>query len=62
MSDSIWCIVFITNGTRLGEDNRLGICKKALLHLPPGTKEDSTSCRAFSQYMRRRDLPDPSWW
>jgi transposase-like protein len=34
--------------------------KKALLHLAPGTKEDTASCREFFQDMRRRDLPDPS--
>jgi transposase-like protein len=33
--------------------------KKALLHLAPGTKEDTASCREFFQDMRRRDLPDP---
>ena len=33
--------------------------KKALLHLAPGTKEDTTSCREFLQEMRRRGLPDP---
>lgn len=33
--------------------------KKALLHLTPGTKEDTASCREFFQDMRRRGLPDP---
>src|SRR5437762_2687068 len=33
--------------------------KKALLHLAPGTKEDTASCREFLQEMRRRGLPDP---
>ena len=33
--------------------------KKALLHLTPGTKEDTTSYREFFQDMRRRGLPDP---
>jgi transposase-like protein len=33
--------------------------KKALLHLAPGTKEDTASCREFFQEMRRRGLPDP---
>jgi transposase-like protein len=33
--------------------------KKALLHLVPGTKEDTASCREFFQDMRRRGLPDP---
>jgi Transposase, Mutator family len=33
--------------------------KKALLHLAPGTKEDTASCRKFFQEMRRRGLPDP---
>jgi putative transposase len=33
--------------------------KKALLHLAPGTKEDTASCREFIQEMRRRGLPDP---
>src|SRR5437870_10617205 len=30
-----------------------------LLHLAPGTKEDTASCREFFQDMRRRGLPDP---
>ena len=33
--------------------------KKALLHLAPGTKEDTASCREFFQDMGRRGLPDP---
>ena len=33
--------------------------KKALLHLAPGTKEDTPSCREFFQELRRRGLPDP---
>jgi putative transposase len=33
--------------------------KKALLHLVPGTKEDTASCREFFQDMRRRGLSDP---
>jgi len=33
--------------------------KKALLHLAPGTKEDTASCREFFQDLRRRGLPDP---
>jgi len=33
--------------------------KKALLHLAPGTKEDTASCKEFLQEMRRRGLPDP---
>ena len=33
--------------------------KKALLHLAPGTKENTASCREFFQDMRRRGLPDP---
>jgi putative transposase len=32
--------------------------KKALLHLAPGTKEDTASCREFFQDLRRRGLPD----
>jgi transposase-like protein len=32
---------------------------KALLHLAPGTKEDTASCREFFHDMRRRGLPDP---
>src|SRR5206468_2828702 len=31
--------------------------KKALLHLAPGTKEDTASCREFFRDMRRRGLP-----
>jgi putative transposase len=33
--------------------------KKVLLALSPGTKEDTESCRAFFQDMRRRGLRDP---
>jgi transposase-like protein len=33
--------------------------KKALLHLAPGTKEDTASCLEFFRDMRRRGLPDP---
>src|SRR5437016_4809609 len=33
--------------------------KKALLHLAPGSKEDTASCKEFFQDMRRRGLPDP---
>jgi transposase-like protein len=33
--------------------------KKALLHLAPGTKEDTASCREFFQDLRRRGLGDP---
>jgi transposase-like protein len=33
--------------------------KKVLLHLAPGTKEDTASCREFFQDLRRRGLPDP---
>ena len=33
--------------------------KKALLHLAPGTKEDTASCKEFFQDMRRRGLGDP---
>src|SRR5262245_18631751 len=32
---------------------------KVLLHLAPGSKEDTESCREFFQDMRRRGLPDP---
>jgi transposase-like protein len=32
---------------------------KVLLHLAPGTKEDTASCREFFQELRRRGLPDP---
>src|SRR5207237_1198310 len=32
---------------------------KVLLHLAPGTKEDTASCREFFQDLRRRGLPDP---
>jgi transposase-like protein len=37
----------------------LGDGKKVLLHLAPGSKEDTASCREFFQDMRRRGLPDP---
>lgn len=33
--------------------------KKVLLHLAPGTKEDTASCKEFFQDLRRRGLPDP---
>jgi putative transposase len=33
--------------------------QKALLHLAPGTKEDTACCREFFQDLRRRGLPDP---
>src|SRR5262249_37272649 len=33
--------------------------KEALLHLAPGTKEGTASCREFFHDMRRRGLPDP---
>jgi putative transposase len=32
---------------------------KVLLHLAPGTKEDTASCCEFFQDLRRRGLPDP---
>ena len=32
---------------------------KVLVHLAPGTKEDTASCRAFFHDMRRRGLADP---
>ena len=34
--------------------------KRMLLHLAPGTKEDTASCREFFQDMRRRGLPEPA--
>jgi transposase-like protein len=33
--------------------------KKVLLHLAPGTKEDTASCKEFYHDMRRRGLKDP---
>lgn len=33
--------------------------QKVLLHLAPGTKEDTASCTAFFQDLKRRGLPDP---
>ena len=33
--------------------------RKALLHLAPGTKEATSSCRVLLQDLRRRGLPDP---
>jgi hypothetical protein len=38
----------------LTEDGR-----KVLLHLAPGTKEDTASCTAFFEDLKRRGLPDP---
>lgn len=32
---------------------------KVLVHLAPGTKEDTASCRAFFEDLKRRELPDP---
>src|SRR5438094_3984622 len=33
--------------------------RKVLLHMAPGTKEDTASCTAFFEDLRRRGLPDP---
>jgi putative transposase len=33
--------------------------RKVLLHLAPGTKEDTPSCTAFFEDLKRRGLPDP---
>jgi transposase-like protein len=33
--------------------------RKVLLHLAPGTKEDTLSCTAFCEDLKRRGLPDP---
>jgi transposase-like protein len=33
--------------------------RKVLLHLAPGTKEDTASCTAFFEDLKRRELPDP---
>jgi len=33
--------------------------KKVLLHLAPGTKEDTASCTAFFEDLKRRGLADP---
>ena len=33
--------------------------EKVLLHLSPGTKEDTASCTAFFQDLKRRGLEDP---
>ena len=35
--------------------------QKVLLHLAPGTKEDTDSCTAFFQDLKRRGLADPCW-
>src|SRR5438045_8691704 len=43
----------------LGAWGGLADGKKARLHLAPGTKEDTASCREFFRDMRRRGLPDP---
>ena len=32
---------------------------KVLLHMAPGSKEDTASCREFFHDLRRRGLPDP---
>jgi putative transposase len=56
------CRAPASGSTARGGAGRLGILadgKKALLHLAPGTKEDTASCKEFFQDMRRRDLPDP---
>ena len=52
----------MVSASRYGEQPPRGILadgKKALLHLAPGSKEDTASCREFFQDMRRRGLPDP---
>jgi putative transposase len=36
--------------------------KKALLHLAPGTKEDTASCKEFFHDMRRVVCPTRCWW
>ena len=33
--------------------------RKVLLHLAPGSKEDTASCTAFFEDLKRRGLPDP---
>jgi putative transposase len=33
--------------------------KRVLLHLAPGTKEDTASCKEFLEDLRRHGLPDP---
>src|SRR5262249_27123404 len=33
--------------------------RKVLLHLAPGTKEDTASCTTFFEDLKRRGLPDP---
>jgi putative transposase len=33
--------------------------RKVLLHLAPGTKEDTASCMAFFEDLKRRGMPDP---
>lgn len=33
--------------------------RKVLLHLALGTKEDTSSCTAFLEDLKRRGLPDP---
>jgi putative transposase len=35
--------------------------RKVLLHLAPGTKEDTASCTAFFEDLKRRGLPDLHW-
>ncbi len=50
-----------------GQRREMGLCawgitdegEKVLLHLSPGTKEDTASCTAFFQDLKRRGLEDP---
>jgi putative transposase len=66
----LWCYYLFVDGIaerlHLGQPREAVLAawgiladgKKALLHLAPGTKEDTASCREFFQDMRRRGLPD----
>ena len=65
--DVVYLFVCIAERLHLGQPREavlvawgiLADGNKALLHLAPGTKEDTASCREFFQDMRRRGLPDP---
>ncbi len=45
--------------TQALEELAVEMYARGLLHLAPGTKEDTESCRAFFQDLKRRGLPDP---
>ena len=57
----------IAERLRTGQPREAGLCawgicadgRKVLVHLAPGTKEDTESCKAFFQDLKRRGFADP---